>query len=117
MISSVRHDKQDAYAFCDPRIRQNQVEVRPIARFLFLLIAEAAPRLSLRYSFIALISITVSYNLSCILVYNTSVTMAGLARHVDPEEIIEKLRLGDDKAHHHRIRVKPNDASSSLTPC
>lgn len=37
-----------------------------------------------------------------------------LASHVDPEELIEKLRLGDDKIHHHRIRAK--DAGPSLTP-
>lgn len=37
-----------------------------------------------------------------------------LARHVDPEELIEKLRLGDAKAHHHRIRAK--DTGESLTP-
>jgi len=43
--------------------------------------------------------------------------MAGLARHVDPEEIIEKLKLGDDKAPHHRLRAKDSGDSSSLTPC
>lgn len=42
--------------------------------------------------------------------------MAGLARHIDLEEIIENLRLGDDKAHPRRLRVKSNDASCSLIP-
>lgn len=39
-----------------------------------------------------------------------------LARHVDPEQLIENLRLGggDDKLHHHRVRVK--DAGAALTP-
>lgn len=38
-----------------------------------------------------------------------------LARHVDPEQLIEKLKLsGDDKIHHHRVRAK--NVGASLTP-
>jgi len=43
--------------------------------------------------------------------------MAGLARHVDPEEIIQKLKISDDKAHHHRLRAGDSNGGSSLTPC
>lgn len=37
-----------------------------------------------------------------------------LARHVDPDELIEKLRTGDSKAHHHRVRDRSGNAD--LTP-
>ena len=37
-----------------------------------------------------------------------------LARHVDPETIIESLRGSHEKAHNHNVHVR--NATSSLTP-
>lgn len=37
-----------------------------------------------------------------------------LARHVDPDELLEKLRNSSSKAHHHPIRDR--SANSELTP-
>lgn len=37
-----------------------------------------------------------------------------LARHVDPDQLVEKLRNSDSKAHHHRVRDRSENAD--LTP-
>lgn len=37
-----------------------------------------------------------------------------LARHVDPDQLIEKIRTSGTKAHHHRVRDRAGN--SDLTP-